>query len=110
MSTPLTIVDDVVAELVDAGVRCTSDPRNVAPPCVLVELDSVEPMTACTGRARLTLRAIAPGPGSGDALGWLWGPAFQALATVTHGTIARDEWTDLPILTAELITLVDWSE
>lgn len=107
--TPLTLVEDVVDALRTAGVRATSDPRNVTPPCVLVELDRVDPLTSCSGRATIMMRAITPAPGSGDAIAWLWGPAFTALATISPGPISRDTFTDLPTLTAEYVGTVEWS-
>lgn len=109
MTSPMALAADLVAKLTSAGVRATVDARNAAPPCVLVEVDRVEPLTSCSGRAFVTLRAIAPGPGSADALAWLWGAAFTALASITGGPITRDTFSELPAITAEYVGTVDWN-
>lgn len=62
----------LAAMLTDAGLTVVRDPRNVRPPCVLVEPPSVESnqsRTMC--ELSFPISVLAPPPGNADTLAWL---------------------------------------
>lgn len=56
--------DRIVAELRDAGLRATADPRNAQPPCVLVERPSMVPFGNFCANLRIqwVLHLLVKGP------------------------------------------------
>jgi hypothetical protein len=56
------------AEILDAaGVRATTDPRSLNPPCVLLGPPSFARDFACGGTATVTAYVVGPTPGNLDA-------------------------------------------
>jgi hypothetical protein len=58
--------------LEDAGLAVVRDPRNVRPPCVLVEPPTIEQnqnRTLCEVSFPVTV--LAPPPGNADSMAWL---------------------------------------
>jgi hypothetical protein len=104
---------DIVQAYVDAlnaaGIRATMDPRNVNPPCVLLNPPSVVLDIACGGTATFTAYALTRGPGNADA--WR---SLDALVTDAYGVLplesfepssyAVDETSALPAY------LLNWTE
>lgn len=96
----------LVDSLTTAGVRATADPRNVNPPCVLLDRPAVEPINAgCTSwQLSWVLHVIVPGGGD-NTLQWekLDALTSSVLAvigpqgvTVTPDTYPLNDTTDLP--------------
>lgn len=71
---------EVVARLVAAGLRVVDDPRNVTPPCALVNPPAFDVMANGVVMTRTTVTLIAPGPGNADAARALMTMADQAIA------------------------------
>lgn len=78
--------DEVVARLSTAGIRTTSDPRNVSPPCALVNPPSFELMAQGVVRCTVNVTLIAPGPANADAAKSLM--AMGDLAIGVNNTIS----------------------
>lgn len=70
---------EVVARLVSAGLRVVDDPRNVTPPCALVNPPAFDLMANGVVMTRTTVTLIAPGPGNADAARVLMSMADQAI-------------------------------
>lgn len=67
-------VDELVRLLVAGGVRATSDPRRVDPPCALVVPEGGEFDTLCIGDANTdwVIHVLAPPPSASDSMRTLW--------------------------------------
>jgi hypothetical protein len=63
-----------------AGIRVAYDLRAVSPPIVLALPVEMRPATGCVAEIDIQFSAVAPGPGHGDAVGWLWGSVAPVLA------------------------------
>ena len=62
----------VIAALDAAGLRAVDDPRNVQPPCVLVDPPSVIANQSQTlVQLQFPISVIAPPPGNRDAMMWM---------------------------------------
>jgi hypothetical protein len=88
-------------DLVLAGVRVVDDPRNVSPPCVLMQIESIA-VTALTGPGCFSAdvvvmaRCIAPGDLNADSTKDIWTRMVPAL--LPHTDEARDtEWAGHPV-------------
>ena len=81
MSGVADLARDIRDTLTESGVRATTDPRRVDPPCVLVLPEEAEfgHMAPGTGATSWVLRVLAPPPGNSDA--------FQVLSEVASQTI-----------------------
>lgn len=71
MTTLADLRDQLAATLNLAGLRATTDPRNVNPPCVVVELANGTRITGCAYEGTIQVSVVAPGAGHADAAGWL---------------------------------------
>lgn len=70
MPSPLDVADLLADAVTAAGIRATTDPRNVVPPCVLfLPPDDVTLDIGCGGTATMRAVLLVPGPGQRDA--WL---------------------------------------
>jgi hypothetical protein len=67
-------------QLEAAGIRVAYDLRAVSPPVVLVLPVEMRPATACLAEVDVQVSAVAPGPGHGDAVRWLWSDVAPILA------------------------------
>lgn len=59
---------DFTQILVTAGLPVVSDPRNLQPPAVLVDLPSIESQTGTVIRMTIPVVCVAPPPGNLDSL------------------------------------------
>lgn len=92
-------LDYVVGQLTAAGLNATCDPRNVQPPCVLVEPPSLTVRNPHTVEARFSLLALAPPPGNLDAVRTLLDMAdaiTESVDNTTDGEPTTYGSTDLP--------------
>jgi hypothetical protein len=78
--------DEVTSRFTTAGIRTTSDPRNVSPPCALVNPPSFELMAQGVVRCTVNVTLIAPGPANADAAKSLM--AMGDLAISVNNTIS----------------------
>ena len=103
MSGVADLARDIRDALLDSGVRATTDPRRVDPPCVLVLPEDAEftHMDAGTGPTTWVLRCLAPPPGNSDAFQILSDlvaatitcvPDVQTARTASYVTDAGDPW------------------
>lgn len=77
--TTLAYAEGLAAELNAAGVRAVTDPRSVAPPCVLLQPPSeVDFDLGCGGTAQMRALLLVGGPANRD---W-WHTTDQMLAVV----------------------------
>lgn len=87
---------DIVDTLTAGGVRATADPRNVNPPCVLVNPPDLRYDLACGATATWRLRLVLPGPWNADT--WRLAdntlPALDTLLDID--TVTPDTTTDPP--------------
>jgi hypothetical protein len=67
MSSLMASVEGYAALLKRHKIRATLDPRNVVPPCVLLNPPSLTLDLNCGGTASYTAHVIAPGAGNTDA-------------------------------------------
>lgn len=73
MSANITTTwDEVVSELNGAGLRVVADPRNIQPPCVIVEAPSISrgPSTHVL-ELEFPIAVVAPPPGNRDSALWM---------------------------------------
>jgi hypothetical protein len=65
--TTLAYAEDIAAELNAAGVRTVTDPRSVAPPCVLLQPPTeVVFDIGCAGTAQMRALLLVGGPANRD--------------------------------------------
>lgn len=65
----LDSIDYVVGQLATVGIRAVTDPRNVTPPCVLVEPPIITAVqSANLVQLEIPVSVIAPPPGNRDAI------------------------------------------
>lgn len=62
------VLSDVAAALSALGLRVVSDPRNLRPPCVIVQAPSFTVRTDEIREVTVAVQIVAPGPGNLDAL------------------------------------------
>lgn len=92
-------LDYLVDQLTAAGLNATCDPRNVNPPCVLVEPPSLVVRNPATTELRFSLLALVPPPGNLDAVRALLDMADAITEQVDNCTDGEPTtWgpTDLP--------------
>jgi len=83
MSSLATVRAGLVTRLKAAGLRATTDPRSVNPPCVLVGLAEGAMSTPCVFLGAIPVTVIAAaGAGHSDAAEWLDDTASTAAAVV----------------------------
>jgi len=74
----------VVDQLESVGLRAVTDPRNLTPPCVLVEPPTI---TAVQSQSLVELEfpisVVAPPPGNRDSVMWLLRATDLAIEAVT---------------------------
>ena len=86
---------DMVAKLEAQGIRATTDPYLVAPPCVLVLPPNLRFTTGCGHDANWRLVCIAPSAQTADRTTW------QQLDDLVDGAYAV-----LPVESADLIAYI----
>jgi len=60
--------DDLVAKLQTVvGLQVVNDPRNIVPPCVFVNIDSIDGFNYNIAKLTFTLQIVTLGPGNLDA-------------------------------------------
>lgn len=103
MSILLDAMDYVTTTLSDAGLNVVTDPRNVQPPCVIIDPPSLVAISGNLVTTDIAITAVAPPPGNLDAVRWLLTAADTVVQAVliTNGqpgsyTIGT---TDLPAYT-----------
>ena len=64
-------VSAVSTVITSKGYQPVTDPRNIRPFCVFIELPTVDAFTYNVGDIRLTIRVCAPPPGNQDASDYL---------------------------------------
>lgn len=64
-------IDETVSVLTDLGLKAVTDPRNIRPNTVFVDLPTATNLTFNVADIRLTLRVCAPPPGNADAANYL---------------------------------------
>ena len=67
----LDAVNAVVDELTTLGLKAVTDPRNIRPNSVFVDLPTATNLTYNVGDIRIMLRICAPPPGNSDAANYL---------------------------------------
>lgn len=66
--------DEIVAQLDGAGLRAVADPRNIQPPCVIVEAPSVSRAPSVhVLELEFPIAVIGPPPGNRDSALWMLG-------------------------------------
>lgn len=68
MSLLLDAMDHVTNELVNAGLNVVTDPRNVTPPCVLIDPPAIRAIKGTIITADVRITVLAPPPGNRDAM------------------------------------------
>lgn len=68
MSLLLDAMDHITTELTNAGLNVVLDPRNVTPPCVLIDPPSVRAIKGTIVTADVRITVLAPPPGNRDAM------------------------------------------
>lgn len=63
--------DHAVSVLEGLGLPVVADPRNIQPPCILVEPPSMRVLSAFVSELDIPATVIAPPPGNRDAAIWL---------------------------------------
>jgi hypothetical protein len=100
----LDAYDWVVAALQAEGLTVITDPRNVRPPCVLVEPPSItQNQNKTLAQLDFPITVLAPPPGNKDALNWLLDTADEIVGAVGPTTGSPTVYTignqDLPAYT-----------
>jgi hypothetical protein len=113
MTSLLDLMTDVVAELLEAGIRATSDPRKVNVPAVLVLPASLALDVSCGGTATCRAVAITRGPANADAwksLDDLVGrvAAVIDLELIEPTSYALDETAALPAYALNWTKAISW--
>lgn len=100
-------VEGIVADLVDAGIRCTINTPVASPPCAVLRMPAMMPagnMVPCSSRA-VVWELFLVAKGSSDWVAWqrlddmvakcfeLWGPAVRSC---TPELYPLDQETDAP--------------
>jgi hypothetical protein len=76
----LTVAQAIVDIITDkTGLHATVDPRDVYPPCAIVEPPTVDLDTMCGGTGEFEVTVVVPGPWNADA--------WSALDTATQALI-----------------------
>lgn len=70
--------------LTNLGLAAVTDPRNIRPMCVFIDLPSVTAFTYNVGDIRLQVRVCAPPPGNQDAADYL----MTTADTIMNSTLA----------------------
>lgn len=68
MSLLLDAMNHVASELTAAGLNVVTDPRNIQPPCVLVEPPTIRALSGTIVTADVRVTVLAPPPGNRDAM------------------------------------------
>ena len=106
-----TRAGEIITALTAQGIRASTDPAALFPPCILVPPPGRTFDLGCGYTARWELPALAPTPTGADRRAW------QDLDDLIEGALAAD----LPVETAQLVTynlagldypayLLAWSE
>ena len=72
-------VNAITAELTTLGLKPVTDPRNIRPNTVFVELPTATNLTYNVADIRIVLRVVAPPPGNSDAADYLMGIADRIM-------------------------------
>lgn len=80
-------VNATKTKLTALGLQPVTDPRNIRPFCVFIDLPTVTAFTYNVGDIRLVLRICAPPPGNQDAGDYL----MTVADTIMNSTIAVTE-------------------
>lgn len=72
----------IAASLNDAGIQSALDPRNINPPCALIDPPSFTTVNAQMVQTTTIVHLIAPGPGNADAAKGLMALADIAIPAV----------------------------
>lgn len=78
--------DEIAARFIAAGVRTTSDPRNVSPPCALINPPGFEVIAQGVVRCTVPVQLIGSGPANADAAKQLM--ALGDIAITVNNTIS----------------------
>lgn len=104
-----TAVNSVTAVLTTLGVPWTTDPRNIRPKCVLVQVPSFDAFTYNVGDIQLTLNICAAPPANTDASDYLVTTADQIMnsaLSVTDGRPGRLDVSGQELPTYDLTVAV----
>lgn len=112
--TPLEFAEQWAGVLSTAGIRATTDPRDVVPPCVLfLPPEQVDVNLYCGGTADMRAVLLSRGPGQVDAWRTLETtlPAILDLLpveTVRSTTYQIDSSGPMPAYELQLTATVSW--
>lgn len=115
MHTPFQVAEQYATVLSAAGIRATTDPRDVVPPCVLfTPADQVDIDRGCGGTAQMSALLLVRGPGQGDA----WQTLEQFVAKVIEllpaeqirsTSYSLDDSGSMPAYELSWTATVDWN-
>lgn len=74
--------DYVAGELVTAGLNVVTDPRNIQPPCVIIDPPSIRALSGNIITTDVRVTVLTPPPGNRDALIKLLADADTVVAAV----------------------------
>ena len=77
-------VNATATKLTALGLAVVTDPRNIRPMCVFIDLPTVTAFTYNVGDIRLQVRVCAPPPGNQDAADYL----MTTADTIMNSTLA----------------------
>jgi hypothetical protein len=84
---PYQVLTDLMWALIGAGIDATIDPRDLNPPAVLVELESISHNLLSGGvTTRVRLFCVVPDVGTGEALRMAAALMMRVLAVVEPNT------------------------
>lgn len=106
MSLMVDALELVKSQLEDAGINPVMDIRNVAPPCVVIELPNVMNRTANAVELDIPIVVCAPPPGTWDSMLAIYDLADQIMdlyptSSATPG-LYRPGAQELPALTVNV--------